>query len=73
MCTKMLDFFCVKPSDIRIVTVGDNINDFGMLDAFEGYIVANADPDALEHFSQDKIVPSVSSLIETIEQKGADT
>ena len=70
---QMLDFFCVKPSDIRIVTVGDNINDFSMLDAFEGYIVANADPDALEHFSQDKIVPSVSSLIETIEQKGADT
>ncbi len=53
---------CAK-DESRIITIGDGINDIEMIQSFEGYTVANAQPEVLQAVAFDQVVPDVASLI----------
>ena len=46
-----------------VVTIGDDYNDIGMLQEFDGYAVANARLEVLEVVESDHVVPQVYDLI----------
>lgn len=60
---------CSNYANEHIYAVGDDLNDHGMLEQFNGYVVSNAKPTLLSRFPSSRVVDSVASLINQIIQK----
>ena len=61
----LLDQLNISPSDA--ITVGDGLNDYGMVQNFDGYAIENSE--LATKFKSLRVTSSISSLINDLEER----